>query len=70
MKTKRRSNPIMLAFLQMLIGTLPTIGVHNMKFEHKELVKSGITSKASKPKKPYRGRPAKGYDPITKSWTK
>ena len=31
-------------------------------FTHKTLVKSDITSRASKPKKPGRGHPAKGYD--------
>jgi hypothetical protein len=60
----------MIAFLNMLMGTEPTIGTGNMKFEHKVMEHSGITSRASKPKKPGRGHPAKNYDPFTKTWVK
>jgi hypothetical protein len=37
-------------------------------FTPKVLVKSGITSRASKPKKPGRGHPAKGYDQENHKW--
>jgi hypothetical protein len=40
----------------------------NLVFNHKKLMKSDITSKASKPKKPGRGKPAKGYDQENHKW--
>lgn len=65
MRPKQKSNNIMLSFLQMLMGTQPSIGISNMHFEHKVMEHNGITSHK---KKPGRGHPAKGYDQVNHRW--
>jgi len=57
-------NDIILAFLSGMLGPAQR---ETLVFQHKELVKSEIGRKQPKPGK---GRPAKGYDPETKTWRK
>jgi hypothetical protein len=65
--TKHKSNNLMLSFLAMLMGTEPTISIGKMKFEHKGLVKSGIT--AHKPQPGHHSKVvARGFNPGTNSW--
>jgi hypothetical protein len=64
-RTKRKPKRIsILNMLSMLIQGNSS----SLVFNHKELIKSGISSQASKPKKLGRDKPAKGYDQENHKW--
>jgi hypothetical protein len=54
-------------FLLSLFGLLEdNKPLHGITLQHKEKEKSGITARKPKPGK---NKPAKNYDPVTKTWT-
>jgi hypothetical protein len=57
----------LLAIPQTLATILTMQGDRKLKFYHKERVRSGIGKHSPKLG---RNRPAKGYDPVTKTWMK
>jgi hypothetical protein len=63
-RKRKKKNISILDMLSMLIQGSSS----NLVFNHKELAKSGFSSKASKPKKPGKGKPARGYDQETHKW--
>jgi hypothetical protein len=67
---KNTAMPMILSALIPMIANMPGISgskSEGLTLSHKERVKSGITHKQPKPGK---NHPAKGYNPVTKTWDK